>query len=312
MRTVRMPLHHQSPATCQFPSDFMDILEDISKAIVRASTSLSEDKLNALKRAIEIEDNENAIWALTQILENYNVAQKTAFPLCDDTGIPHVIVEIGSQRNLSGELISQIHEGIALGLDSLPARPMAVKGNDIERIEQSQGLFEKPGMLKPVSILIDSRNDESTYSRKILPDTLNIHFILEGGGPEIRARTYRVYHKRSFSNVIDTAIDWLSDSLNLLGCTPSIPSIGIGRTHYEANALLLKSIVYGNLDDMSETEVYVTDKLNETGIGPLGFGGKTTVLGSFVNIGNQRASGVRIVAVRPSCFVEPRVATLKL
>lgn len=98
----------------------------------------------------------------------------------------------------------------------------------------------------------------------------------------------------------------------MLGCTPSIPSIGIGRTHFEANGLLLKSIVYGNLDTQSEVEMYVANKLNETGIGPLGFGGKTTVLGSYVNIGNQRASGVRIVAVRPSCFVEPRVATLKL
>ena len=219
---------------------------------------------------------------------------------------------MGNNREISGELISQIHEGIALGLDNLPARPMAVQGSEIERIEQSKGLYEKPGMLKPASILIDSSNDESTYKRDISPDTLNIHFILEGGGPEIRAKTYRVYHKRSFNNVIDTAIDWLSDSLNLLGCTPSIPSIGIGRTHYEANALLLKSVAYGSLDNQSDVENYVNQKLNETGIGPLGFGGKTTVLGSYVNIGNQRASGVRIVAVRPSCFVEPRVAKLKL
>lgn len=290
----------------------MDILEDISQSIISASTTLSSDKLNALTKAIETEDNQNARWALTQILENYRVAQETRFPLCDDTGIPHVIVEIGSEREISGELLNQIHEGIALGLDNLPARPMAVKGDEIQRIEQSEGLFEKPGMLKPASILIDSQNDQSTYQRDISPDTLNLHFILEGGGPEIRAKTYRVYHKRSFSNVIDTAIEWLSDSLALLGCTPSIPSIGIGRTHYEANALLLKSIVYGNLDNMNEVEIHVKDRLNETGIGPLGFGGKTTVLGSFVNIGNQRASGVRIVAVRPSCFVEPRVATLKL
>ena len=189
---------------------------------------------------------------------------------------------------------------------------MAVKGDEIERIEQSKGLYEKPGMLKPASILIDSVNDESTYKRDISPDTLNLHFILEGGGPEIRAKTYRVYHKRSFENVIDTAVDWLKESLSLLGCTPSIPSIGIGRTHYEANSLLLKSIAYGNLDNQSDVEKNVACKLNETGIGPLGFGGKTTVLGAYVNIGNQRASGVRIVAIRPSCFVEPRVATLKL
>ena len=290
----------------------MDILNEISNSIIKASTTLSDDKYNALKHAIDVEDNENARWALTQILENYQVAQKTRFPLCDDTGIPHVIIEIGDERQITGELLNQIHEGIALGLNNLPARPMAVQGSEIERIEQNKGLYEKPGMLKPASILIDSSNDESTYKRDISPDTLNIHFILEGGGPEIRAKTYRVYPKRSFNNVIDTAIDWLSDSLNLLGCTPSIPSIGIGRTHYEANALLLKSVAYGSLDNQSDVENYVNQKLNETGIGPLGFGGKTTVLGSYVNIGNQRASGVRIVAVRPSCFVEPRVAKLKL
>ena len=98
----------------------------------------------------------------------------------------------------------------------------------------------------------------------------------------------------------------------MLGCTPSIPSIGIGRTHFEATSLLLKSLAYGNLDNQSETEMQITQRLNETGIGPMGFGGKTTVLGTYLNIGNQRASGVRIVSIRPSCFVEPRVATLKL
>lgn len=290
----------------------MDIINDISKSIISASTTLSDDKLKALENAIDDEVNENAKWALSQMLENYHVSQKTKFPLCDDTGIPHVIVEVGSKREISGELLNQIHEGIALGLNNLPARPMAVKGSEVERIEQTKGLYEKPGMLKPASILIDTIDDESSYKRDIEPDTLNLHFILEGGGPEIRAKTYRVYHKRSFFNVIDTAIDWLKESLNLLGCTPSIPSIGIGRTHYEANALLLKSIVYGSLDNQSEVENYVCGELNKTEIGPMGFGGKTTVLGSFVNIGNQRASGVRIVAVRPSCFVEPRVATLKL
>ena len=297
---------------CLFLSDFMDIINDISDSIIEASTRLSDDKLKALKKAIELETNENASWCLSQILENYEVAQNTEFPLCDDTGIPHVIIEVGSERQITGELLADIHEGIALGLNNLPARPMAVKGSQIERIEQSRGLFKKPGMLKSASILIDSIDDESTYKRDISPDTLNIHFLLEGGGPEIRAKTFRVYHKRSFSNVIDTAVDWLADSLKMLGCTPSIPSIGIGRTHFEATSLLLKSIAYGSLDCQSEVEKHVTSRLNETGIGPLGLGGRTTVLGSYVNVGNQRASGVRIVSVRPSCFVEPRVSCLKL
>lgn len=290
----------------------MDIVEDVSNTIIKASTNLSKDKYNALKKAISIEDNENALWVLNQILENYKVASKTKFPLCDDTGIPHVIIEIGQKREITGELIAQINEGIKKALNKLPARPMAVKGSDIERVEQSKGLYDSPARLRPASFLIDSFSDDSTYKQDISNDTLNIHFILEGGGPEIRAKTYRVYHKRSIENVINTAIGWLGDSLKMLGCTPSIPAIGIGRTHYEASSLLLKSIVYGNLDKQSDLEKYVSEQLNKTNIGPMGFGGKTTVLGSFVNIGNQRASGVRIVSVRPSCFVEPRVATLHL
>ena len=281
----------------------MDIIDKVSDSIIKASTNLSVDKENALKLAIENETNENALWALEQILENYKVAQKTKFPLCDDTGIPHVVIELGSNREITSDLISQINDGIYKGLNRLPARPMAVKGNSIERIEQSKGLFDDPGLMKPASFLIDNADN---------PDALNIHFLLQGGGPEIRAKTYRVYHKRSFEIVINEAIGWLNDSLKLLGCTPSIPAIGIGRTHYEASSLMLKAMVYGNLDNMSNEERYITQKLNETQIGPLGFGGDTTVLGAFLKIGNQRASGVRIVSVRPSCFVEPRKATLIL
>lgn len=281
----------------------MDIVDRVSDSIIKASTILSDDKRKALKLAIENETNENASWALTQILKNYDVAEKTKFPLCDDTGIPHVIIELGANREITSDLITQINEGIYRGLNKLPARPMAVKGSDIERIEQSCGLYDDPGMMKPASFLIDNCEN---------PDTLNVHFLLQGGGPEIRAKTYRVYHKRSFDVVINEAVNWLEDSLKLLGCTPSIPAIGIGRTHYEASSLMLKAMIYGNLDNPTSEEKYVAEKLNQTNIGPLGFGGKTTVLGAFIKIGNQRASGVRIVSVRPSCFVEPRKSTLIL
>ena len=281
----------------------MDIVDKVSDSIIKASTNLSSDKMDALKSAIEKETNENARWALSQILENYEVAMRDKFPLCDDTGIPHVIIELGQNREITSELISQINEGIYQGLNKLPARPMAVKGNSIERIEQSQGLYDDPGLMKPASFLIDESEN---------PDALNVHFLLQGGGPEIRAKTYRVYHKRTFDIVIGEAISWLKDSLKLLGCTPSIPAIGIGRTHFEASSLMLKAMVYGNLNNLSDKEQYVTDELNKTNIGPLGLGGKTTVLGSFIKIGNQRASGVRIVSVRPACFVEPRKSTLLL
>ena len=254
--------------------------------------------------------NENAVWALEQMIENFKVARKNNLPLCDDTGIPHVIIQVGEKREIPKNFFNDINTGIANGLDKLPGRPMAVKGNDIERIEQSKGLYEESNMMKPVSFLFEQK-DESTYG-KILDlddDKIKINILLEGGGPEIRAKTYRVFHKRDSNIVFAEAIGWLKDSLAMLGCTPSIPSIGIGRTHFEANALMIRAMAHGNLNNQADIEKKVVDELNSTNIGPLGLGGATTVLGSFVNIGNQRASGVRIVAVRPACFVEPRVSS---
>ena len=162
--------------------------------------------------------------------------------------------------------------------------------------------------MKPASFLIEEK-DESTYGRLIGvdDDKIRITVLLEGGGPEIRAKTYRVFHKRDSMIVFNEALDWLKESLAMLGCTPSIPAIGVGRTHFEANALMLRAMAHGNLNVQSDVEKYISEELNKTDIGPLGLGGKTTVLGSFVNIGSQRASGVRIVAARPSCFVEPRI-----
>ena len=293
----------------------MDLIEKVQNAVVEAGSTYSEDRLAAYENALKLEkelDNENAVWALEQMIENFKVAKEKNFPLCDDTGIPHVLIEIGKNREIPKGFFNDINVGIAKGLDKLPGRPMAVKGNDIERIEQSKGLYNESNMMKPASFLIEEK-DESTYGRMvgIDDDKIKINILLEGGGPEIRAKTYRVFHKRDSMIVFNEALDWLKESLSMLGCTPSIPAIGIGRTHFEANALMLRAMAHGNLNVQSDTEKYITEELNKANIGPLGLGGNTTVLGSFVNIGSQRASGVRIVAVRPACFVEPRVASFE-
>ena len=293
----------------------MDLIEGVKKAVIGAGSGYSEDRLTAYKKALKIEENhgnENAVWALEQMISNFEVASLKELPLCDDTGIPHVLIEVGKECEIPQNFFKDIHQGISQGLLNLPGRPMAVKGNDIGRIEQKNGLYSEPDMMKPVSFLIEEK-DDSTYGKTVCKhdDRIKINILLEGGGPEIRAKTYRVFHKRSFEIVIGEAIDWLTESLSLLGCTPSIPAIGIGRTHFEANSLLIRALVHGNLNEQSEIENYVSSKLNQTNIGPLGLGGSTTVLGSFVNIGHQRASGVRIVATRPACFVEPRVSSFE-
>lgn len=71
-------------------------------------------------------------------------------------------------------------------------------------------------------------------------------------------------------------------------------------------------MVFGNHNIQSEIENEITKRLNESNIGPLGLGGNTTALGTFIKIGPQRASGVRIVSMRPCCGIEPRKAFVEL
>ncbi|WP_370004416.1 fumarate hydratase [Methanothermobacter sp. KEPCO 2] len=280
----------------------MDIAARVRDALVRAGTTTPPDVMRAYKRALEREEDEKAAWILELLIKNARIAEESGRPLCDDTGIPHVIVEVGEDAFLPGCFFNLIRRGIAEGLLKLPGRPMAVRGDEIERIEQSRGLYSDPSKLPPAPFLVDS----------VPGDEVRIHVLLLGGGPEIRARTRRVFHRHSYRKVFEEVLTWMKTEVPLLGCTPCIPVIGIGRTHFEATSLMLRAMATGSLDEQSEIEDYITESLNSTGTGPLGLGGSTTALGSLVNVGPQRASGVRIVSMRLACCVEPRRATIKL
>jgi len=280
----------------------MNLIELIKEGVIEASTSFRNDQFNAYHRALENEENKNASYFLELLIENARVAIDQKAPLCDDTGIPHVLIEIGEDCSLPSNFFDDIKRGIAKGLKELPARPMAVKGNDIERLEQTKGLYQDPSMLISPSFLVEKMEEEG----------VNVHLLMLGGGPEIRSRTYRVFHQRNYRKVFEEVVTWLKLEVPMLGCTPCIPAVGIGRTHFEATSLMIKAMVHGNLDKQNEFEEIITNSLNSLNIGTMGLGGNTTALGSFVNIGPQRASGVRIVAMRPCCCVEPRRASISL
>ncbi|NLZ46948.1 MAG: fumarate hydratase, partial [Clostridiales bacterium] len=143
-------------------------------------------------------------------------------------------------------------------------------------------------------------------------DVIRVHILMLGGGPDIRAKTYRIFHKHSMQTVFDEVVSWATDSVQLLGCTPTTLFIGIGRSHYEAASLMLEAQVYGKYSIQNEIESEITRRVNERHIGPLGIGGFTSVLATFLRVGSQRASGVRIVSMRPGCCFEPRLASVEL
>ncbi len=282
--------------------DTKKTIDLVAEAVLRASTVFAPGHVDRIKKYLIDEENPNSRWVLEQIIENARIAAAQRRPLCDDTGIPHLFLELGPDQQLSSETMLAIQAGLAKGLRQLPGRPMAVLGNDVQRVEQSAGLAEDPAAMVCAPIFI-----------KMVPEqVLRLHILLQGGGPEIRGRTYRVFHKHSIEELLYEVLSWATEAASLLGCTPCVPAIGIGRSHYEASTLMLEAMAHADFSMQNDLEEKFTTRLNESGVGSLGLGGRATALASFIKIGPQRASGVRIVCLRLGCCVEPRHASVLL
>lgn len=276
--------------------------EKVADCLVRAGSTFREDQKEAYRRAIADEKNEQSCWVMRQVLDNALVAEDRRSPLCDDTGIPHLFLEVGKNRSVSGEMMQEIMEGVEMGLRKLPGRPMAIMGDDYARIDQSGGLNPDSGALKPSPILI----------KPIDEDVIRLTVLMLGGGPAIRGITQRVFHKHSVDVVIDEIVSRATEGVSKLGCSPCVLAVGIGRSQFEATSMMMEAMVYGDFNKQSDFEKRITERVNEANIGPLGLGGKHSVLATFAKVGPQRASGVRIVALRPCCCFEPRRASVEL
>ena len=280
------------------------VIEKVASCLVTAGSTFREDQKEVYRNAIAKEPGTPSCWVMQQVLDNALVAEKSCGPLCDDTGIPHVYIEVGKNRALTGQMMADIKEGIKEGLRRLPGRPMAIKGNDYERIDQSGGLDEDSGALLPSPFLVRECEEDD--------GALRLTVMMLGGGPAIRGITQRIFHKHSVQVVIDEIVNRAIPAVSQLGCSPCTLAIGIGRSQFEATSLMMEAMAKGDYGVQSELEKTITDKVNESNTGALGLGGKTSVLATFAKVGPQRASGVRVVALRPCCCFEPRRASVEL
>ena len=279
-----------------------NIKEKVADCLVRAGSTFREDQKEAYRRAIADESNSQSCWVMQQVLDNAIVAEERRSPLCDDTGIPHLFLEVGKNCSVTGEMMQEIMEGVEMGLRQLPGRPMAIMGDDNARIDQSGGLNPDSGALKPSPILI----------KPVDEDVIRLTVLMLGGGPAIRGITQRIFHKHNVDVVIDEIVNRAKEGVSKLGCSPCVLAVGIGRSQFEATSMMMEAMVYGDFNKQTDFERKITEKVNEANIGPLGLGGKHSVLATFAKVGPQRASGVRIVALRPCCCFEPRRASVEL
>lgn len=280
------------------------VTDSVAAILVKASTTFRPDQFAAYERAIASESSGQSLWVLRQIVENAKIGQKDKLPLCDDTGIPHLLLELGDEASIPRGFLNAVELGVAKGLRNLPGRPMAVLGSDEERISQSAGLSDDSAALLAAPLQI-VHGGAAVKANEIL-----LTVMMYGGGPEIRGKTLPIFHKHSTDVVVDEMIAWAKEGAKLLGCQPCILSFGVGRSNYEAASLSMQAMAKGNFDTPSAIEKRITDGVNETSCGALGLGGDITVLRAFVKVGPQRASGVRVVSMRVGCCFDPRRASV--
>lgn len=280
----------------------IDIIEKVASCLVEAGSTFRPDQKDAYGKAISEETASGSCWVMRQVLENALAAEENRSPLCDDTGIPHLFIELGRERSLSGRMLEQIYDGVREGLRRLPGRPMAIKGNDSQRIDQSGGLDPDPGALIPAPPIV----------RLVEGVQIRLTVLMLGGGPAIRGITQRIFHRHSVEEVINEIVKRAIPAVSQLGCSPCTLAVGIGRSQYEATSMMMEAMATGRYDRQTEFEKKITNRVNESNTGALGLGGKTSVLATFAKVGPQRASGVRIVAIRPCCCFEPRRATVDI
>ena len=92
-----------------------EIVVLVRDTLVEAASTFRPDKKEAYRRAIDREQNENAKWVLETVLANAEVAEKDHSPLCDDTGIPHLVLEVGEDCAVTGKMLDAIREGVTEG-----------------------------------------------------------------------------------------------------------------------------------------------------------------------------------------------------
>ncbi len=269
--------------------EYEDVVRTVVELFKKAHTELPDDVVEALKKAYEREENEVAKSNLEAILKNIEASKSLKVPMCQDTGLPIVFVEIGREISLDFDLKRAIIEGVRIATREVPLRPNAV--HPITR--------ENPG--DNVGINMPMINIDIVEG-----DEMKITVMPKGAGSE---------NCSAFKMMLPTEVDkikrFIVETVKEAGgkpCPPIIVGVGIGST-FDGAAKLAKKALLRNVLEMNDYEREILDAINSLGIGPMGLGGKTTALAVLVEIGYCHTASLP-VAVNIQCWANRRASAV--
>ncbi len=267
------------------------IINTVKEMCIEANLELAPDMKQALVSAKENETSEVGCKILSDLEENLEIAKNESIPICQDTGMAVVFVEVGQNVKVKGSLTEAINEGVRQGY--------------------TEGYLRKSVVSDPLERVNTNDNTPAIIHYDIVDgNEIKITLAPKGFGSENMSKIVMLKPADGIEGVKEVVINAVKEA-GPNACPPMVVGVGIGGT-FEKCALLAKKALARDLNSKNENQLYadledeLLEKINKIGIGPGGLGGTQTALGVNVETYPTHIAGLP-VAVNICCHVNRHV-----
>lgn len=266
--------------------DVKEITGAVKKLCIETNIVADEDVLTALREGIKKEKSPVAREVLNTLLENARIAKEERLPICQDTGMAIIFLEVGQDVHLvGGDLEAAVNEGVRQGYQ--------------------EGYLRKSVVKHPIARGNTGDNTPAVIHVRIVPgDRVKITVAPKGFGSENMSFVKMMKPTEGYKGVKDFVVECVKKAGGN-PCPPIVVGVGVGGT-FEKAVIMAKEALLRPLneksmkDDLAKLEEELLDEINRTGIGPQGLGGVTTALAVHVNDFPTHIAGMP-VAVNICC-----------
>ncbi|MBN2058040.1 MAG: fumarate hydratase [Candidatus Saganbacteria bacterium] len=262
------------------------VTDTVKKLCIEANTNLSDDVVEALNKALAKEESPNGREILRQLINNAKIAWRDKLAICQDCGLAFVFIELGQEVQLiGGDLTEAVNEGVSRGYN--------------------EGYLRKSVTADPLKRVNTNDNTPAVINLKLVPgEEIKIGVLTKGGGAE-NCSAVKMFKPTSSQQEISDFIVETAVQAGPNACPPMIVGIGIGGSFDQAPALAKKALLrrvgtHHSSSDIAKWEKELLERINASGIGPMGLGGSTTVLAVNIVKGPCHISSLP-VAVNIEC-----------
>ena len=246
-----------------------EITKVVRDLFMESNCEIGDDLMAAYDRGIETDESPVAREVLKELKENVRIAQEERSPICQDTGLGVVFVELGQDVHvIGGDFNGAINEGVRQGY--------------------ADGYLRKSAC-DPFTRKNTGDNTPAIIHLEIVPgDKIKIMAVPKGGGAENMSRVMMMTPSVGIEGIKDFIVNRLKES-GSNPCPPTVIGVGIGGT-FERTAILAKKALLRKIGErnpdpkIAEAEVEVLTRINKLGIGPMGYGGNTSCLDVFFEV----------------------------